>query len=91
MGPTGNVGIANSERAFDLLPNLVHERERKLCSWPPIIRPLPKLVIGIHETKDCRIIATHATFDFLSSVRSTTASRAPFTTELTLPQRYPGR
>jgi lipoprotein-releasing system ATP-binding protein len=57
--PTGNLDTANSERAFELLQNLVHDRGKalflathntaiaKACDW-------------IHEMKDGRIIATHA-------------------------------
>jgi lipoprotein-releasing system ATP-binding protein len=43
--PTGNLDTANSERAFELLQNLVHERG-KACSWPRTIRQLPKPAIG---------------------------------------------
>ena len=57
--PTGNLDTANSERAFELLQNLVHDRGKalflathntaiaKACDW-------------IHEMKDGRIIATCA-------------------------------
>jgi len=57
--PTGNLDTANSERAFDLLKNLVHQGEKTLllvthnpgiaeaCDW-------------IHEMKDGYIIASHA-------------------------------
>lgn len=56
--PTGNLDTANSERAFELLQNLVHEHGKALllathnpgiaeaCDW-------------IHEMKDGRIIASH--------------------------------
>jgi lipoprotein-releasing system ATP-binding protein len=56
--PTGNLDTANSERAFELLQNLVHERGKALllathnpsiaeaCDW-------------VHEMKDGRIIASH--------------------------------
>ena len=57
--PTGNLDTANSERAFELLQNLVHDHGKalflathntaiaKACDW-------------IHEMKDGRIIATCA-------------------------------
>jgi len=57
--PTGNLDTANSERAFELLKNLVHRGEKALllvthnpgiaeaCDW-------------IHEMKDGCIIASHA-------------------------------
>jgi lipoprotein-releasing system ATP-binding protein len=57
--PTGNLDTANSERAFELLQNLVHDRGKALllathntaiaaaCDW-------------VHEMKDGRIIAAHA-------------------------------
>src|SRR5438552_13635349 len=56
--PTGNLDTNNSQRAFELLANLVREREKALllvthnrfiadaCDW-------------VHEMKDGRIIATH--------------------------------
>src|SRR5438309_3089182 len=56
--PTGNLDTGNSERAFELVANLVREREKALllvthnrfiadaCDW-------------IHEMKDGQIIATH--------------------------------
>jgi lipoprotein-releasing system ATP-binding protein len=56
--PTGNLDTANSQRAFELLENLVREREKALllvthnrfiadaCDW-------------VHEMKDGRIIASH--------------------------------
>ena len=92
--PTGNLDTANSERAFELLQNLVHERGKALllATHNPAIA---EACDWIHEMKDGRIIASQprrrAKFDFLSSVRSTTASQASFTTELTLAQLYPGR
>src|SRR5438094_2957642 len=56
--PTGNLDTGNSERAFELLQNLVHQREKALllvthnrfiadaCDW-------------VHEMKDGRIIVSH--------------------------------
>jgi lipoprotein-releasing system ATP-binding protein len=56
--PTGNLDTANSQRAFELLANIVREREKALllvthnrfiadaCDW-------------VHEMKDGRIIASH--------------------------------
>src|SRR6184192_4262804 len=56
--PTGNLDTGNSERAFELLANLVRDREKALllvthnrfiadaCDW-------------VHEMKDGRIIASH--------------------------------
>ena len=56
--PTGNLDTNNSQRAFELLANLVREREKALllvthnrfiadaCDW-------------VHEMKDGRIIASH--------------------------------
>src|SRR5437899_7476193 len=56
--PTGNLDTGNSQRAFELLGNLVREREKALllvthnrfiadaCDW-------------VHEMKDGRIIASH--------------------------------
>jgi lipoprotein-releasing system ATP-binding protein len=56
--PTGNLDTKNSQRAFDLLANLVREREKALllvthnrfvadaCDW-------------VHEMKDGRIIRSH--------------------------------
>src|SRR5437667_5510235 len=56
--PTGNLDTGNSERAFELLQNLVREREKALllvthnrfiadaCDW-------------VHEMKDGRIIVSH--------------------------------
>ena len=57
--PTGNLDTKNSQRAFELLANLVREREKALllvthnrfiadaCDW-------------IHEMKDGRIVARHS-------------------------------
>jgi lipoprotein-releasing system ATP-binding protein len=56
--PTGNLDTANSQRAFELLTNVVREREKALllvnhnrfiadaCDW-------------VHEMKDGRIVASH--------------------------------
>ena len=56
--PTGNLDTANSQRAFELLANVVREREKALllvthnrfiadaCDW-------------VHEMKDGRILASH--------------------------------
>jgi lipoprotein-releasing system ATP-binding protein len=56
--PTGNLDTGNSQRAFELLANLVREREKALllvthnrfiadaCDW-------------VHEMKDGHIIASH--------------------------------
>ena len=56
--PTGNLDTGNSQRAFELLANIVREREKALllvthnrfiadaCDW-------------VHEMKDGLIIATH--------------------------------
>src|SRR5437762_11129037 len=56
--PTGNLDTANSQRAFELLANVVREREKALllvthnrfiadaCDW-------------VHEMKDGRIMASH--------------------------------
>ena len=43
--PTGSLETANSERAFELLQNLVQEGG-KACSWPRTIPSLPKPAIG---------------------------------------------
>src|SRR5438477_103557 len=57
--PTGNLDTNNSQRAFELLANLVREREKALllvthnrfiadaCDW-------------IHEMKDGRVVTSHA-------------------------------
>ncbi len=57
-GPTGNLDTANSARAFDLLRNLVHEREKALL----LATHNPAIAEGcdwIHGMKDGRIIASH--------------------------------
>src|SRR5499433_2704993 len=53
--PTGNLDTANSERAFDLLRNLVHERGKALllATHNPAIA---EACDWIHEMKDGRII-----------------------------------
>src|SRR5437867_5051555 len=56
--PTGNLDTANSERAFELLQNLVHERGKALllATHNPAIAEASD---WIHEMKDGRIIASH--------------------------------
>jgi lipoprotein-releasing system ATP-binding protein len=56
--PTGNLDTANSERAFELLQNLVHERGKALllATHNPAIA---EACDWIHEMKDGRIIASH--------------------------------
>ena len=53
--PTGNLDTANSERAFDLLQNLVHERGKALllATHNPAIA---EACDWIHEMKDGRIV-----------------------------------
>ena len=53
--PTGNLDTANSERAFELLQNLVHERGKALllATHNPAIA---KACDWVHEMKDGRII-----------------------------------
>ena len=55
--PTGNLDTANSERAFDLLQNLVHERGKALllATHNPAIA---EACDWIHEMKDGSIIAS---------------------------------
>jgi lipoprotein-releasing system ATP-binding protein len=57
--PTGNLDTANSERAFQLLQNLVHERRKALllATHNPAIA---EACDWIHEMKDGRIITSHA-------------------------------
>ena len=57
--PTGNLDTANSERAFELLRNLVHEHGKALllATHNPAIAEASD---WIHEMKDGRIIASHA-------------------------------
>jgi lipoprotein-releasing system ATP-binding protein len=56
--PTGNLDTANSDRAFELLQNLVHERGKALllATHNPAIA---EACDWIHEMKDGRIIASH--------------------------------
>src|SRR5437588_10504256 len=57
--PTGNLDTANSERAFELLQNLVHKRGKALllATHNPVIA---EACDWIHEMKDGRITASHA-------------------------------
>src|SRR5712664_913692 len=57
--PTGNLDTANSERAFELLQNLVHQRGKALllATHNPAIA---EACDWIHEMKDGRITASHA-------------------------------
>jgi len=57
--PTGNLDTANSERAFELLQNLVHERGKALllATHNPAIA---EACDWLHEMKDGRIIASHS-------------------------------
>jgi lipoprotein-releasing system ATP-binding protein len=56
--PTGNLDTANSERAFELLQNLVHEGGKALllATHNPVIA---EACDWIHELKDGLIIASH--------------------------------
>src|SRR6202795_2871449 len=56
--PTGNLDTANSERAFELLQNLVHERGKALllATHNPAIA---EACDWVHEMKDGLIIASH--------------------------------
>jgi lipoprotein-releasing system ATP-binding protein len=56
--PTGNLDTANSERAFELLQNLVHERGKALllATHNPAIA---EACDWIHEMKDGRITASN--------------------------------
>ena len=56
--PTGNLDTANSERAFELLQNLVHERGKALllATHNPAIA---EACDWIHEMKDGYIVASH--------------------------------
>jgi lipoprotein-releasing system ATP-binding protein len=55
--PTGNLDTANSERAFELLQNLVHQRGKALllATHNPAIA---EACDWVHEMKDGRIIAS---------------------------------
>jgi lipoprotein-releasing system ATP-binding protein len=57
--PTGNLDTANSERAFELLQNLVHGRGKALllATHNPAIA---EACDWIHEMKDGRIVTSHA-------------------------------
>ncbi len=57
--PTGNLDTANSERAFELLQNLVHQRGKALllATHNPAIA---EACDWTHEMKDGRITASHA-------------------------------
>lgn len=57
--PTGNLDTTNSQRAFELLKNLVHQGEKALL----LVTHNPAIAEAcdwIHEMKDGRIIASHA-------------------------------
>lgn len=56
--PTGNLDTANSERAFELLQNLVHERGKALllATHNPAIA---EACDWIHEMRDGQIIVSH--------------------------------
>jgi len=57
--PTGNLDTANSQRAFELLQKLVHERGKALllATHNPVIA---EACDWLHEMKDGRIITSHA-------------------------------
>jgi lipoprotein-releasing system ATP-binding protein len=57
--PTGNLDTANSQRAFELLQELVHERGKALllATHNPVIA---EACDWLHEMKDGRIITSHA-------------------------------
>ena len=57
--PTGNLDTANSERAFELLQNLVHEHSKALllATHNPVIAEASD---WIHEMRDGRITASRA-------------------------------
>jgi lipoprotein-releasing system ATP-binding protein len=56
--PTGNLDTANSERAFELLKNIVHEGKKALllATHNPLIA---EACDWIHEMQDGRIITSH--------------------------------
>jgi lipoprotein-releasing system ATP-binding protein len=56
--PTGNLDTANSERAFELLQNLVHERGKALllATHNPAIA---EACDWIHEMKDGLVVVSH--------------------------------
>ena len=56
--PTGNLDTTNSRRAFELLQNIVHEKQKALL----LVTHNPTIAEAcdwIHEMKDGRIIASH--------------------------------
>ncbi len=56
--PTGNLDTVNSERAFELLKNLVHEEKKALL----LVTHNPAIAEAcdwIHEMKDGQIVASH--------------------------------
>src|SRR5512140_1361443 len=55
--PTGNLDTANSERAFELLQNLVHDRGKALL-LATHNKAIAEACDWIHEMKDGRIIAS---------------------------------
>ena len=55
--PTGNLDTANSERAFELLQNLVHERGKALL-LATHNRAIAEACDWVHEMRDGRIIAS---------------------------------
>jgi lipoprotein-releasing system ATP-binding protein len=55
--PTGNLDTANSERAFELLQNLVHERDKALL-LATHNRAIAEACDWVHEMRDGRIIAS---------------------------------
>ena len=56
--PTGNLDTNNSQRAFDLLANIVREREKALLLVTHN-RSIAEACDWVHEMKDGRIIASH--------------------------------
>lgn len=57
--PTGNLDTQNSQRAFELLQNLVREREKALLLVTHN-RSIADACDWVHEMKDGRIIQSHA-------------------------------
>ena len=55
--PAGNLDTANSERAFELLQNLVHERGKALllATHNPVIA---EACDWVHEMRDGNIVAS---------------------------------
>src|SRR5499427_6759535 len=64
--PTGNLDTANSERAFELLQNIVQKGEKALllATHNPVIA---EACDWIHEMKDGRITASHPRFNRTSN------------------------